>query len=172
VGRFDFFHVSVIHVDNAITVFEHAAIVRHNDDGAVGIKADLPHELHHRLTGFGIQGGRRFVTNEQPGRMDQGPGDRHPLLLAAGELRRVTIEAIGEADRSQNFLGAFHGHFAVCALDQEGDRGVLRRRQRGQQVVLLNDKANVVGAESYQAVAAQLGQGLAQHGHIAATRLE
>ena len=48
------------------------------------------------------------------GLADQGPGHRHPLLLAAGELRRVVVEPV------------LHAHL----LEGLADHGPARRRRR------------------------------------------
>ena len=45
-----------------------------------------PQQPQHRLAGLGVQRPGRLVGQQQAALADQRPGDRHPLLLAAGQL--------------------------------------------------------------------------------------
>ena len=64
--------------------------------------ADLLAQLHPHL---GVQRRERLVEQQHLRRDRQRPGQRHPLLLAAGELVRVPVAAVGEADELQQLRG-------------------------------------------------------------------
>ena len=55
---------------------------------------EVLHHLQHLTDQLGVQGRGRLVEEHELGVHRQGPGDRHPLLLAAGELGGVVVEAI------------------------------------------------------------------------------
>src|SRR5205085_1935276 len=52
-----------------------------------------------------VQVAGRLVGEQHPGLLDQRAGDRHPLLLAAGQLGRQVPQPVAEADRGQCLLG-------------------------------------------------------------------
>ena len=79
------------------------------------------------------------------GLLDQRPGDRHPLLLAAGELIRPVIQAVGQADVGQQ-LGRPLPLLGRHAPRQERHQHVLQRRQVADQVERLEDEADLVAA--------------------------
>ncbi len=54
--------------------------------------------------GGGVELAGRFVGQQQLGVVDQRPGQRHPLLLAAGELVGAEMEAVAEPDLGQQLL--------------------------------------------------------------------
>jgi len=78
----------------------------------------------------------------------------------------------GHTERLEHLAGAAHGAFAGLAGDHQRDRGVLGRRQGRQQVVLLEDEADVLAAEVHQPGPAQLAQVVPQHLHVAVGRVE
>ena len=88
-----------------------------------------------------VQGPGRLVAQQQLGIFRQGPGDGHPLLLAAGELGGEVVQPLPQSHGAQH-LGGIHGILA----DLGGQLHVLQGRQVGHQVVKLKDKANIVAA--------------------------
>jgi hypothetical protein len=92
--------------DDAPTVHEDDAIgrltgkgdfVRHHDhrEAAAG---ELPHSAEDLADQLGIQSGGRFVEKQPVVFHGERTGDGNPLLLAAGELARVGLGAVSEAD--------------------------------------------------------------------------
>jgi hypothetical protein len=68
---------------NRKTVGRHVFLVGDQDDGPPG-RVELVEDPHHVLARLGVQVAGRLVRQDQARRGDQSPGDRHPLLLAAG----------------------------------------------------------------------------------------
>ena len=64
--------------------------------------ADLVAQL---LADLGVQRGQRLVEQQHPRLDRQRPGQRDPLLLAAGELVRVLRAVLGQADQVEQFAG-------------------------------------------------------------------
>ena len=50
------------------------------------------------VAGLGVELAGRLVGQDEERLLDQGPGDRHALLLAAGELVGAVVEPVAEAD--------------------------------------------------------------------------
>ena len=78
-------------------------LVRHHDHGhaLVGQRLHDAQHLAHRLR---IERRGRLVEQHQLRRHRERAGDRDPLLLAAGELRRMLVGVVGEADLAQQLL--------------------------------------------------------------------
>ena len=109
---------------------------------------------HHCLAGLLVQpaeegqGGGGGIRIEVPGRLvghqdgrvgDDRPGDRHPLLLATGQLAGVVVVSIEEADRVEHHLHP-SPPFAPAEGQQEKRKlDVLERGEHGDQVVELED---------------------------------
>ena len=62
-----------------------AVVVGDEDDGGPP-RIELSQELEHLGAGLGVQGPGRLVGHQNRRAGGDGPGDGHPLLLAAGEL--------------------------------------------------------------------------------------
>ena len=88
----------------------------------------------------------RLVTQHQRGPIDERPGDRNALLLAAGELGGSVPRAIGQADEIERRerLGPPLG--AAVAGVFGGERDVLGGAERRDEVVRLEDEAELFGA--------------------------
>ena len=76
-------------------------VVRHEQGGDAELllqPADLVAQLHPHL---GVERGQRLVEQQHRGGQGQRPGERDPLLLAAGELVRVPLALVGRARRGR-----------------------------------------------------------------------
>ena len=63
-------------------------------------------EVEDLLAGLGVQVAGGLVGQQQGRVVDQGPGDGHPLLLAAGELGRLVVQAVPQPHPVEQRLGA------------------------------------------------------------------
>ena len=95
------------------------------------------HEIQHLGLERGIQGGGRFVGDDERGVEHEGGGDHHALLHAAGKLvGKVPHDARGlrQTDASEPFLGARERLPARNAQVQQRGLGQLRpdAAERGQ----------------------------------------
>ncbi len=64
-----------------------------------------PQQLHCFLTVLGVQRGRGFVGQNQPGIVGQGPGNRHPLALAGTEVAGMGVDLFAQSHRLQQMRG-------------------------------------------------------------------
>ena len=72
-----------------------------------------------------ISGSRALVGSSKSmifGLHGQGPGDGHPLLLAAGELRRGTCRLLGDADPLQQLMASSSASLFFILRTQMGPR--------------------------------------------------
>ena len=80
-------------------------VVRHHDErGAVGIEAS--EEVEDLLAGGRVELAGGLVGEEDRRPVGERAGDRHPLHLAAGELRRPVLRAVSEPDVREQLAGA------------------------------------------------------------------
>ena len=87
------------------------------------------------------------LIGQRAGRvLDGAARDRHPLLLAARELRRFVLEAVAQADLPEQVFG----FGAALGRERHGDKRqeyIVDGRQVVDQVELLEDKADPVPSE-------------------------
>src|SRR6185436_2618743 len=86
--------------------FRPVRIVRHHDDGLAELAVEA---LHHRQdvgSRDPVEVAGRLVGDDDGRIGDHRAGDRHALLLPAGELVRVVLHAIGKPDHRQHQLDA------------------------------------------------------------------
>ena len=102
-----------------------------------------------------IEVARGFVGQQHGGGIDQGPGDGHALLLAAGKLAGLMVAAPGETHHFQQLRGAAFDLRTGVLADQPRDADVLEGRELGQQVVELEHETDASVAESGQRLIAQ-----------------
>ena len=76
-------------------------VVGDEDRGQLLLGEDLAHLFAHPRPQAGVEVGEGLVEEQRPRLGDQRPRQRHPLLLAAGELVRVALAEAAEADRLQ-----------------------------------------------------------------------
>ncbi len=114
----------------------------------------LPVQVEHQIDD--LRAGRRVeiagrLVGEQDRRLDhEGAGERHALLLAAGQFGGIVGGAVGKPDLRQLGPGAFEGVGAAGELERHGD--VFQRRHVLDQVEGLEDDADVVAAKAGERV--------------------
>ena len=69
------------------------------DRGDTQLALDRPNLIAQANPNLGVQGGKWLIEQQQLWADRQGPRQRHALLLAAGELIRVTITQLGQPDQ-------------------------------------------------------------------------
>ena len=71
-----------------------------------------------------VEGAERLVEEQHVGPVDERPGQRHPLLLAAGQLVRLALLVAGEMDELERLADAPVGSRALSTpspAQPEGD---------------------------------------------------
>jgi hypothetical protein len=67
----------------------------------IPVAGQLFHHLEHLVDQLGVEGRGRLVEQHDPRVHGQCPGDRHPLLLAPGELVRSLVGMVGQPHPGQ-----------------------------------------------------------------------
>src|SRR5690625_3793709 len=81
-------HLAGAHADDAVPVpAGQIQEVQVHHGGDAQFPVDPLQVPHHRVGGRRVEGGHGFIGEHHLWLLGQRPGDRHPLLLAAGELR-------------------------------------------------------------------------------------
>ena len=75
--------------------------MRHHDGGDAEPPLEVADLAAQARPDARVERRKRLVEQEQAGRQSERAGERDALLLAAGELRRVFLRLVGEADQRQ-----------------------------------------------------------------------
>src|ERR1700730_17183702 len=78
-------------------------IVGHEDEGDANLLLDAFQLKLHLLSELEIESAKRLVEEQDLGVIDKRPSQRHPLLLAAGELRGAPLAVPAEIDQLERF---------------------------------------------------------------------
>ena len=82
----------------------------------------------HFLPQIGIEVRERFIQQQHGGFHDNGAGQRHALLLAAGKLGRVAPGQMAHFYHIQNFTNAALDFIAGQFAEREAEADILRHR--------------------------------------------
>ena len=122
-----------------------------DEDHGVALFVQLLKHPQHLPAGMGVQRARRLVGQDDRRVAGQGAGDGHTLLLAAGELVGLVPELAAQAHPLQRCDGAVARRCAAAhAGVDEGDFHVFQQGQLGQQIVLLEDEAQLLVPDGRQ----------------------
>ena len=121
-------------------------IVGDHDDGRAAL-VQIVQQGHHAGGGGGVQIAGWLVREQEARRANQGSGNRDPLLLATGELRRQVAHAAAQTHPIQNFgytLFAFRRAHAAIA---QRHVHVVEDAEFGDQVETLKHEADLLAAQ-------------------------
>ncbi len=110
-------------------------------DGLTEIGDGVSHEGENLGTHAAVEVARRFVGEDDARLAGQGAGHGHALLLTAGQLTRTMIESRTQTNRVDD--GVEPRLIDGRATEIEGQRDVLERGERGDEVVGLEDETDV-----------------------------
>ena len=103
-------------------------------------------QAHDLTAGLEVELAGRLVGDQQLGAAGQRPSDRHPLLLAAGQLTRALRGVLGEPDESSRSRPAPRARPSACR-DAQRDADVLGRGQHRDQAERLEDERDRVAPQ-------------------------
>ncbi len=101
----------------------------------------LPQKVKNQLAVFTVQVARRFIGKDQTWVQDEGSGNGNPLLFAAREGGDLLVQKRGNV---QKLYQAVQGLLPVPPVVEGGEQNVLPTAQGRDEVVGLEDKANVL----------------------------
>ncbi|KAG0951638.1 hypothetical protein G6F31_013646 [Rhizopus arrhizus] len=134
-----------------------------DDDDGVAFGMQLTEDRHHFLAGFRVECAGRFIGQDHLATIHQRARDRYALLLAAGQLGRLVVHAVTQAQPLQQLLGTRVAHRAGAAGVYRWHFHVAARIQIAQQVVALEDETEMLAAQPRQRIRRHLLGGLAVH---------
>ena len=120
---------------------------------ALGKAADHVHDLFRRPC---VEVAGRLVGEHDLGVRDERACNAHALLLSAGHLVRKVVHAVLQSHAAEHFLRLQQPHIRVDALEHQRHGHVFRRRQLRQQVVGLEDEADMLLPEGCELIFVEL----------------
>src|ERR1051325_10427748 len=115
---------------------------------------------------FGVQISCWFISKKEARFIDKRARKGHALLLAAGKLRRIMRRAIGETDLREQIFRAIH--HSVAAAKFQWDHNVFDRRQRWQQLEILENETDHFVAQGGAAIFVKIPEIATGDGNFAA----
>ncbi len=127
--------------------------------GGAAFLVELEQQVADALAGQAVEVARRLIGKQHRGLGGKGPGDGHPLLLAARQLARRVAQALAQADALQQLTGVFARIAPAFKLQRQHD--VLQRVEAVEQLERLKHEADVFGADLGALVFIERGEVLA-----------
>ena len=127
-------------------------VVGHEQQG-VALPVQLAEEIEHLGACLGIQRACGFVRQQEGGSVGQGPGHGHPLFLPSGEGGRQLVRLVGDAHLLQQGQGPLAALPATHARVEHGQLHIAHDARLGQEVVALEDEADLLVADPGQLAA-------------------
>ena len=119
------------------------------------LRSELLEEVEDVPAGGRVEVAGRLVGEQQRRVAGERTGDRHPLHLPAGELRRTVVHAVREPDLGEEPLDPLLALAPRHALEQELQLHVLPGGDLRQQVEALEDETDPPVADLREAVPAE-----------------
>jgi acyl-CoA thioesterase I len=141
-----------------------------HDHGSAFFAVQGQDEVEDQAAGGAIQVAGRLVGQKDGRSQSEGAGQGDALLLAAGELHGIMVEAASEADAVEQFAGAFGS--VTCPRGQatrqfHGQEHVFLGGERGDEVIRLEDEPDFAAAHLRHAVFVEVGDVFAIQDHLA-----
>ena len=145
---------AVSHQDYASRPGRHRRIVG-DQDQRVTSSGQLVQLLHHLLAARRIQRSGRLVGQNHPPAVDQCPGNRHPLLLAARELVGQVLQTLRQPQSREQggrtLVPRLFAHPRIAGRH----RHIVQCRGCADQVVALEDEAEHLAPQRGQRIVVQ-----------------
>ena len=133
-----------------------ARVVRDHDDRLAVLGVEGLQQVEDLVARLPIEVAGRLVAQQQRRVRHDGAGDADPWFLPARELPRIVLRAVLEADHRERRRHVVPPVGARERREQQRQLDVLLRRQHRQQVVELEDEADVPGAPARQPPAGEV----------------
>ena len=99
-------------------------VVGDDDGGRAELRLTRAMHFEHHLAGDVVERAGRLVAQQHVGPLGDGAGDGDALLLAAGQLRREVVEAVGRARRASSASSGAIGSSAISVTSATFSRAV------------------------------------------------
>ncbi len=173
-------HHLLIELDPAVTeahearaVFGDIHFVRDQHDGDAALHVQALENVHDLDARPRVEVAGRLVRQEDRRLVDECARDRDALLLAAGQLVRIVVQSVAEADDLQDLLRAavsFGRLHLAAAVVKQRQLDVVERRRPRQEIEPLEHEADLLVPRHRELVPRQLGDVLPVEKILAAGR--
>jgi hypothetical protein len=127
-------------------------------------------QVHHFIGAPAVQIAGGLVAEQERGVGDDGAGNGHTLFLSARELARIVVHALAQSDDGKSGFNVLATFRFRKLRQQQGQLDVLKRREHRDEVVHLEDEADVARAPVGQFPARHVRDFIARHADGAARR--
>lgn len=124
------------------------AIVRGHQESYIFSGDEVEQEVENHGAVFLVERSGGLIGEEDFGPVHEGAAEGGALALAAGELLDALVEAMAEAGTLSEFHEAGLGNATVNAGGDGGDEAVLGEREIGDEIVKLEDEADLVAQQA------------------------
>src|SRR5258707_10240883 len=118
-------------------------VVRDHQHGLAVLLHQAMDQLHDFIGAFAVEVAGGLVAEEKGWVGDDGAGDGYTLLLSAGELARIVVHAIREADDAERGFDVLAAIGSRELGEEERQFDVLESGEHGNEVVHLKDETDV-----------------------------
>lgn len=125
-------------------------------------------QVGNAVAGLAVEVAGRLIGKQQRRLAVKGAGQSHPLLLAAGKLRRKVVQTLAQPQLLQQGFRLAAALAVAFAAQQRGQFDVLQRVESGYQHKGLKDEADVAGAQGRPRLFVQPVQRLTEQVNFAA----
>src|SRR5215212_4804954 len=139
---------AVAHANYPVSATGNGDFVGDEDECLTLFSVEIYQQVHDLPGGLRVQCPGRLVRPHYGWVVYQGPGDRHPLLLAATHFVRALVSLLGNPDHLQRRRRPSARLFGLRAGYQERQLDVLDRGEDRDQVVGLEDEAHLLRPEA------------------------
>ena len=141
-------------------------VVGDEDEGAAGGGVEFEEEVGEGGCGGGVERAGGFIGEDEAWLADEGADDGDALTFTAGELGGELGEMVGEADAGEEVGGAGAGGGEVWGIVacEHGEQDVFDGGEVREEMVGLEDEAEVAGAEPAEAGFVHGGRVLIEEG--------
>jgi hypothetical protein len=115
----------ILHLRDAIRVFEDAVVVRDDDQGPIVFERDLSEHPKQLVTGLGVERARRLVAKEDFWLMDQSSGDGDSLLLPSRKVSRASLPTAAQPEAVEDAFGCVERRLTGPPVQQQRNGDVL-----------------------------------------------
>ena len=136
-------HLAVDQGNDAVGIQRQFPVVGDQHQGLLVFPAEPHHQLHDLLGGPGVQVAGRLVGKDNFWLCPKRPCNADALLLSTGHLRRLVAHAPAQSHLFENLLGAPVADAFGDAPKHQRHRHIFQRAVGLQQVVGLEDKADI-----------------------------
>ena len=131
-------------------------VVRDEDKRSSSIAIQFEHDLYDRAARLGIEIAGRLIGEKNLGTVDERAGQRDALLFPAGKLRRIMIDAFGQANAPEQIQAELARAAIAPKLHRNCD--VLQRRQGWDELEILKYKPDMLVANAGSFIFSRLAQ--------------